>query len=487
MGVRSSNIATNECGGITQGIASYNVELKITNTAKSRNTICFLDTPGHEAFYAMRARGAQATDITIIIVAADEGVKPQTIEVIQHAKAVNARILVAINKIDKNNADQNAVKQQLVEAGILPEEWGGQTVVIPVSAKKKVGIQDMLENLLLFADLEALTANPFRYAKGIIIEAFLDNNRGAIVTVIVQTGTVRVGDVIQAGNSYGKVRALLSDRGFLIEESGPSTTAILLGLKSVPVAGDVFEVVASEQLVRKRMSLLQNKSLHKLPDSEDNSVTMETDHVMNLILKADVSGSIEAIKAALSQLPQNKITLRYLIASTGAITKSNVELAYASEGIVLGFNTTASGSIKSMAKEKGIEIRLYKVIYDLVEEIRAVMEKKLPPVIDKKLIAVFEGGNTGKVAGCNVIDGRVALSNSCSIFRNKKNIYISEINSIRRVKDRVKEVSTGTECGIDVEGFMDWEVGDLIECYKVIRRKRILEEAKNESLNNQNI
>merc|ERR1711920_1136244 len=326
------------------------------------------------------------------------------------------------------------------------------------------------------------TANPFRDARGIIIEAFLDNNRGAIVTVIVQTGTLRVGDVVQAGNSFGKVRALLSDRGFLIEESGPSTTAILLGLKSVPVAGDVFEVVASEQLARRRMSLLPNKSLHKFSDFEDNSITMETDHVMNLILKANVSGSIEAIKAALSQLPQNKIILRYLIASTGTITKSNVELAYASEGIVLGFNTMASGSIKSMAKEKGIEIWLYKVIYELVEEIRAVMEKKLPPVIDKKLIgkakviAVFEGGNTGKVAGCSVINGRIALSNSCSIFRNEKNICTSEINSIRRVKDRVKEVLTGTECGIDVEGFMDWEVDDLIECYEVTRRKRTLEE-----------
>merc|ERR1712187_536960 len=237
---------------------------------------------------------------------------------------------------------------------------------------------------------------------------------------------LRVGDVVQAGNSFGKVRALLSDRGFLIEESGPSTTAILLGLKSVPVAGDVFEVVASEQLARRRMSLVPNKSLHKSRDFEDNSITMETDHVINLILKADVSGSIEAIKAALSQLPQNKINLRYLIASTGAITKSNVELAYAIKGIVLGFNTTVSGTIKSMAKEKGIEIWSYKVIYDLVDEVRAAMEKKLPLVIDKKLvgkakvIAVFEGGNTGKVAGCNVINGRIALSNSCSIFRNKK-------------------------------------------------------------------
>ncbi|KAL2476500.1 Translation initiation factor IF-2 [Abeliophyllum distichum] len=493
--IRKSKVAASEAGGITQGIGAYKVQVPIDGKPQ---TCVFLDTPGHEAFGAMRARGARVTDIAVIVVAADDGIRPQTNEAIAHAKSAAVPIIVAINKIDKDGANPDRVMQDLSSIGLMPEEWGGDVPMVKISALKGENVDDLLETVMLVAELQDLKANPHRNAKGTVIEAGLDKSKGPVATFIVQNGTLKRGDVLVCGEAFGKVRALFDDKGKRVDEAGPSMPVQVIGLNNVPLAGDEFEVVGSLDVAREkaesRAEYLRDERI--TAKAGDGKVTLSSLasavsagkltgldlHQLIIILKVDVQGSIEAVRQALQVLPQANVTLKFLLQATGDVSTSDVDLAVASKAIIFGFNVKVPGSIKSYADNKGVEIRLYRVIYELIDDVRNGMEGLLEPVEEQVPIgsaevrAVFSSGS-GRVAGCMVTDGKIVKESGIRVLRKGKEVHVGVLSSLRRVKELVKEVNAGLECGIGLEEFDDWEVGDSIEAFNSVQKKRTLEEA----------
>jgi translation initiation factor IF-2 len=481
--IRKSSTASDEIGGITQGVSSYNVHIEnIVNNTGVKN-ICFMDTPGHEAFSSMRSRGAKITDIIVIIVAADDGIKPQTLEAISHARDENIPTVVAVNKIDKAEADPEKVKQKLTEFGILPEEWGGTTPVIEISAKTGFGVPELLENVSLIADLQELKTNPFQLASGIILEASLDKFRGPVASVITHSGTLRVGDIVLVGHSYGKVRALQYNSVFFVKEAYPSTSLELIGLNFIPRVGEKFLVLPTETEAKQRAEAYTSKKRHdKLSDSSRHMAKPHSTQIISILLKCDNLGSVEAIKTSLTSLPQDKISIRFIVAEPGEVTESDVEIAAIGKNLIFSFNQKTSNAVLTKAKAKGVQIKSYKGIYDLIEGVRDVMENELPTTVETDLVGiaevnnVFPGGISGKVAGCVVLSGRVLLGELCLIRRKNSVLCKTKLLSLRRIKEQLKMVKAGDECGIDVEGFKEWEVGDLVECFESKERKTSLEE-----------
>ncbi|KAJ6753546.1 TRANSLATION INITIATION FACTOR IF-2 CHLOROPLASTIC [Salix purpurea] len=493
--IRKSKVAASEAGGITQGIGAYKVMVPVDGKLQP---CVFLDTPGHEAFGAMRARGARVTDIAIIVVAADDGIRPQTNEAIAHAKAAGVPIVIAINKIDKDGANPERVMQELSSIGLMPEDWGGDVPMVQISALKGENIDDLLETVMLVTELQELKANPDRNAKGTVIEAGLDKSKGPVATFIIQNGTLKRGDVVVCGEAFGKVRALFEDGGKRVDQVGPSIPVQVIGLSNVPIAGDEFEVVASLDIARERAEaraeLLWDERISA--KAGDGKVTLSSLasavsagklsgldlHQLNIIMKVDLQGSIEAVRQALQVLPRDNVTLKFLLQATGDVSNSDIDLAVATEAIILGFNVKAPGSVKSYAEKKGVEIRLYRVIYELIDDVRNAMEGLLETVEEQEPIgstvvrAVFSSGS-GRVAGCMVTEGKVVKGCGIRVVRNRKTVHIGVLDSLRRVKEIVKEVNAGLECGIGAEDYDDWEDGDIIEAFNTVEKKRTLEEA----------
>jgi translation initiation factor IF-2 len=466
--IRQSNVAGGEAGAITQHIGAYQVEMK-------GRKITFLDTPGHEAFTAMRARGARATDIAVLVVAADDGVMLQTVEALDHAKAAGVSIVVALNKIDKPGANPDKVKQQLADQGILVEEWGGDIVCVPVSAKKKLGIDDLLENLLLVADMLELKAEWDCPAQGIVIEAKLDKSRGPIATVLVHKGVLKLGDNIVAGVIGGKVKAMFNDTGKNIRKAEPATPAGILGLNSVPAAGEVFQVVADEK--ESRVLIDKNKEERaatkgvSLTSIASQAATGETKD-LNIILKTDVHGSIEPIKDSLEHLSDEKNRVKVIHTGTGSITESDILLALASKAVVVGFNSKPEPGASRMAELENISIRQYSVIYKLIEDVEKALKGMLEPefaeviVGQAEIMAVFEAGKKGKIAGSLLREGKATRDSQVRVLRANKMIAESRVSSLKRFKDDVKEVSTGMECGVKLDSFNDFQVGDILQFFR---------------------
>ncbi|KAA8524933.1 hypothetical protein F0562_011429 [Nyssa sinensis] len=493
--IRTSKVTASEAGGITQGIGAYKVLVPFDGKLQP---CVFLDTPGHEAFGAMRARGARVTDIAIIVVAADDGIRPQTNEAIAHAKAAGVPIVIAINKIDKDGANPERVMQELSSIGLMPEDWGGDIPMVQISALKGENVDELLETVMLVAELQELKANPHRSAKGTVIEAGLHKSKGPVATFIVQHGTLKRGDIVVCGEAFGKVRALFDDGGNRVDEARPSIPVEVIGLNNVPIAGDEFEVVGSLNIACEKAELraesLRNERISA--KAGDGRVTLSSLasavsagkqsgldlHQLNIIMKVDVQGSIEAVKQALQVLPQDNVTLKFLLQATGDVSTSDVDLAVASKAIILGFNVKAPGSVKSYADNKGVEIRLYRVIYELIDDVRNAMEGLLEPVEEQVTIgtaqvrAIFSSGSV-RVAGCMVTEGKVVKDCGIRVARNGKTVYVGLLDSLRRVKETVKEVNAGLECGIGMDDFSDWEVGDIIEAFNKVQKKRTLEEA----------
>jgi translation initiation factor IF-2 len=489
--IRKAKVAAGEAGGITQAIGAYQVSTTINDETK---LITFLDTPGHEAFSAMRARGARVTDVAIVVVAADDGVRPQTREAVAHALAADVPLIIAINKTDKEGANPERVKEELAALEVVCEEWGGTTPMINVSAKTGAGIEQLLETIALTAEVEELVANPNRNARGTVVEAYLDKQRGAMATLLVQTGTLRMGDPVLVGSNWGKVRAITDAYGAKLEEAGPSTPVQIMGLGGVPMAGEEFDVMDNESDARDAAE--DRASANRINNIEGNTVSLsnlaaakgDEDGVqtINLIVKTDVSGSVEAVKAALGALPQDRVILRFLHTAAGEVTESDVDLAAASEGIVLAFNTAVSDKVTERAKQARVEVRAYEVIYGLVDEVRSAMEGKLSGVQDEVFIgtaeckAVFGGGNS-KVAGCLVTDGSLKMKTNLRVTRNGKETYKGKVGSLRRIKDIVKTVASGLECGVGAEPeWGEWKPGDVIECFDLVDRVQTLESASDE-------
>ncbi|KAL4200612.1 hypothetical protein AMTRI_Chr02g254470 [Amborella trichopoda] len=493
--IRKSKVAASEAGGITQGIGAYKVLVPMDGKLQP---CVFLDTPGHEAFGAMRARGARVTDIAIIVVAADDGVRPQTNEAIAHAKAAGVPIVVAINKTDKDGANPEKVMQELSSIGLMPEDWGGDVPMLPISALKGDNVDELLETVVLISEMQELKANPHRNAKGTVIESSLHKSKGPVATFIIQNGTLKRGDVVVCGDAFGKVRALFDDTEGRVDEAGPSTAVQVIGLNNVPIAGDEFEVVESLDSAREKAEACA-ESLRNARISEkagDERVTLSSlasavsagkqagidMHQLNIIMKVDVQGSIEAIRQALQVLPQDNVTLKFLLQAVGDVSASDVDLAVASKAIILGFNVRVAGSVKNQAENKGIEIRLYKVIYELIDDMRVAMEGLLElveeqiPIGAADVRAVFSSGS-GHVAGCMVREGKLLSGCGVRVVRNGKTVHTGTLESLRRVKEVVKEVGGGLECGVGVEDFTNWEVGDVIEAFNSVQKQRTLEEA----------
>jgi translation initiation factor IF-2 len=468
--IRQANVMDSEAGGITQHIGAYQVEI-------DGKKVTFLDTPGHEAFTAMRARGAQVTDIAILVVAADDGVMPQTIEAMNHAKAAGVPILVAINKIDKAEANPELVKQQLANNGLLVEEWGGDVIAVPVSAREKKGINELLEAILLLAEMEDLKANPAKLATGVVIEAEMDKSRGPLATVLVQNGTLKPGDIIVVGNTWGKVKALFNEKGKQVRKAEPATPVEILGLNEVPQVGDAFNAVEDETAAR---SIIQKRLLQpKVPES--NGLRLDTffDQIssgkmkeLNLILKTDVQGSVEPIKNSLERLATPEVQVRIIHSSTGNITEGDVMLALASEGLIIGFNTDVETGARRLADTKGVDIRVYSVIYALIDDVEKALKGMLEPTIVEviegraEIRQVFSAGKGTKVAGCYVVEGKISRNSPVRVIRKGKILSDTSVISMRRFKDDVKEVATGFECGIGLKDFNDFQTGDVLEFYR---------------------
>ncbi len=481
--IRKTNVIAEEVGGITQHIGAYEVELPPDPGTKfPGGRVVFLDTPGHEAFTAMRARGAHVTDVVVLVVAADDGVMPQTIEAINHAKDANVPILVAINKVDKPGADPNRVKQQLSEHGLIPEDWGGQTIFVEVSAKKRTGIEHLLEMLLLQAEIMELKANPLKPAKGLAIEAKLDRGRGAVATVLVQQGTLKVGDVFVVGNIHGRVRALINDKGRKVQEAGPSTPVEVLGLSGVPSAGDTLAVVADERKAR-QVALVRRQQQRDTTFAAQRRLTLEDLYrrikegevkELRLLLKGDVQGSIEPLRESLERLSAPEVQLKVIHAAVGGISESDVMLASASNAIILGFTVRPDPKAQRLAEMTGVEIRLYNVIYDAVAEIKEAMEGMLElqfverPMGRAEVRATFGVPRFGTVAGCFVSEGKVLRDAAVRLVRDGRVVHQGKIASLRRFKEDVREVQNGYECGIGLLNFSDIKVGDVIEAYELI-------------------
>jgi translation initiation factor IF-2 len=482
--IRETKVAQGEAGGITQHIGAYHVDVEHEGEMQQ---VVFLDTPGHEAFTAMRARGARVTDIAILVVAADDGVRPQTIS---HAKAAGVPIVVAINKIDKAGAQPDRVKNELTEQGLQPEEWGGDTIMVPVSAIQKENLDTLLEMILLVSEVEDLQANPNRLARGTVIEANLDKAKGPIASLLVQNGTLRVGDSLVAGSVFGKVRAMIDDRGAKVEAAGPSFAVELLGLSDVPAAGDEFEVFANEREARaianKRTDEQRQSRLQQVMASRRvtlNSLSAQAQEgelkELNLILKGDVQGSVEAILGSLRQLPQNEVQVRVLFAAPGEVTETDVDLAAASGAVIIGFNTTLANGARAAADREGVDVREYNIIYKLLDDIQGAMEGLLEPeqveepLGQVEVRAVFAVGR-GAVAGCYVQSGKAVRNCNIRVKRNGKVVYEGMLDSLKRMKEDTKEVATGFECGIGIDRFNDWEEGDIIETFKMVTKRRTL-------------
>ena len=477
--IRSSNVVNKEAGGITQHIGAYKVKCK-------DREICFLDTPGHEAFTAMRARGAQVTDIAIIVVAADDGIKPQTIEAIDHAKAAGVSIIVAINKIDKPNANVERVKQELLEVGLVAEEWGGDTICVPISAMTGEGIDTLLEMILLVADVKDLKANPNKQSKGTVLEARLDKNSGTIVSMLVQRGTLNVGDTIVVGDVIGRIRAMKDDKGKKVKAAGPSTPVEVLGLSHVPMTGDVFYEVENEkvakQLVNRKIAERRRnliKQGHKVTLGDlFNQIKEGKIKELNVIIKADVEGSVEALKESLEKLSNEEVRVRVLHASTGAIKESDITLASVSNAIIIGFNVRPDSMIEQLAKKEEVDLRLYRVIYDAIDDVETAMKGMLTPKYREEVLGkceirrVFKLTNVGVVAGCYVKDGKVVRGTMVRLVRDSIVLHEAKIDSLKREKDDVKEVQAGYECGIKLENYSDIKEGDILECFQLIEEKR---------------
>ena len=478
--IRQTNVTSREAGGITQHIGASVIEI---NDRK----ITFLDTPGHEAFTAMRMRGAQSTDIAILVVAADDGVMPQTVEAINHAKAANVEIIVAINKIDKPSANVDKVKQELAEYELIPEDWGGSTIFVPVSAHTGAGIKDLLEMVLLTADVLELKANPNRKGRGLVIEAELDKGKGPVATVLVQKGTIRVGETIAAGACYGKIRAMMDDRGRRVKEAGPSTPVEILGLNDVPNAGEVFVATENEKEARNFANTFISEGKNKL--IEDTKAKLSLDDLFSqiqagnvkelpLIVKADVQGSVEAVKQSLTKLSNEEVMVKVIHGGVGAINESDVSLASASNAIIIGFNIRPDATAKSIAEREKVDIRLYKVIYQAIEDVEAAMKGMLDPVYEEKVIGhavirqTFKASGVGTIAGSYVLDGKFQRNCSCRIKRDGEQIFEGALASLKRFKDDVKEVAAGYECGLVFDKFNDLQEDDEIEAYIMVEVPR---------------
>ena len=478
--VRKTNVISKEAGGITQAIGAYTVEI-------NGRAITFLDTPGHEAFTAMRMRGAQATDIAILVVAADDGVMPQTVEAINHAKAAGVEIIVAINKIDKPGADVNRVKQALMEYELVDEEWGGSTTMVPISAKTGEGINDLLEMVLLEADVLELRANPNRNARGLVIEAQLDKGRGPVATVLVQKGTLKVGDTVAAGTSYGKIRAMIDDKGNRVKSATPSVPVEILGLNDVPNAGEVFVATDSEKDARsfaetfiaeeKKRLVKETKSRVSLDDIFEQIKEGELKE-LNIIVKADVQGSVEAVKNSLVKLSNDEVVVKVIHSGAGNINESDVTLASASNAIIIGFNVKIDALAKNSAEADKVDVRMYDVIYKAIEDVEDAMKGMLDPVFEEKIIGhavvrqTFKASQIGVIAGSFVLDGKIIRGCKCRITRDGEQIYEGVLSSLKRFKDDVKEVKDGYECGLVFDGFNDLAQEDQIEAYEMVRVER---------------
>lgn len=470
--IKKSSVIETEAGGITQHIGAY-----VTNV--NGEHITFLDTPGHEAFTAMRARGAQITDIVVLVVAADDGIMPQTKEAISHCKAANVPIIVAINKMDKPDANPDKVKQELTEQGLVAEDWGGDTVVVPVSARTKMGLDNLLEMIILSAEILELKADPTRKAKGTVIESKLDKGRGAVASLLVQTGTLHVGDSILVGATYGRIRAMFDDKGKKIKKAGPSTPVEVLGLSEVPAAGDKFYVVKDEKTardmadVRKEKNRTDNlKSTHKVSLEELYSQIQEGKvKELNIIIKADVQGSIEAIRQSLEKLSTDSVKVRVIHGAVGAISEADVTLASASNAIVIGFNVRPDNNASIAADKEEVEIKTYRIIYNAIDDVKAAMIGMLEPEFKEVILGkvevrqVYKISSIGTVAGSYVLDGKITRNSNIRLIRDGIVILEGEIGSLKRFKDDVKEVAAGYECGITLEKFNDLKEGDILEVF----------------------
>ena len=478
--IRETHVTDKEFGGITQKIGAYTVDV-------NGQSITFLDTPGHEAFTAMRMRGAQATDIAILVVAADDGVMPQTIEAINHAKAADVEIIVAVNKIDKPNANVEKVKQELTEYGLIAEDWGGSTIFVPVSAHTKEGIDELLEMILLTAEVHELKANPDRNARGIVIEAELDRGRGPVATILVQKGTLHVGDNVAAGASYGKIRAMIDDKGRRVKEAGPSTTVEILGLNDVPNAGEIIMAMDTDKEARNVAETFISEGKKKLLDDTKHKVSLDAlfEQIqagnvkeLGLIIKADVQGSVEAVKQSLVKLSNDEVVVKVIHGGVGNINESDVVLASASNAIIIGFNVKPDNQARIVAEREKVDMRLYTVIYNAIEDVEAALKGMLEPIYEEKVIGqveirqIFKASGIGNIAGCLVTEGRVTRDSKVRLTRDKEQIYEGPLASLKHFKDEVKEVKAGTECGIVLENFNDIQEGDKLEAYIMVEVPR---------------
>ena len=479
--IRETDVTEHEAGGITQHIGAYVVRI-------NGEKITFLDTPGHEAFTSMRMRGAQSTDVAVLVVAADDGVMPQTVEAINHAKAAGVEIIVAINKIDKEGANIERVKQELSEYELIPEEWGGSTIFCPVSAHTKEGISNLLEMIILTAEVLELKANPKRRARGIVIEAQLDKGRGPVATVLVQKGTLNVGDHIAVGTAYGKVRAMLDHKGERVKQATPSTPVEILGLNGVPSAGEIFVATENDKEAKQiaqayvdqgKDKLLEETKAKKLSlDGLFSQIQAGNVKELNLIIKADVQGSVEAVKQSLVKLSNEEVAVRVIHGGVGAINESDVSLASASNAIIIGFNIRLDNAAKETADRENVDVRLYRVIYDAIEDIEAAMKGMLEPIYEEKVIAhaevrqTFKASGVGTIAGSYVLDGKIERGCRARITREGEQIFEGDLSSLKRFKDDVKEVAAGYECGLVFDGFNDLQEEDQIECYKMVEVPR---------------
>lgn len=479
--IRETDVTEHEAGGITQHIGAYVVRI-------NGEKITFLDTPGHEAFTSMRMRGAQSTDVAVLVVAADDGVMPQTVEAINHAKAAGVEIIVAINKIDKEGANIERVKQELSEYELIPEEWGGSTIFCPVSAHTKEGISNLLEMIILTAEVLELKANPKRRARGIVIEAQLDKGRGPVATVLVQKGTLNIGDHIAVGTAYGKVRAMLDHKGERVKQATPSTPVEILGLNGVPSAGEIFVATENDKEAKQiaqayvdqgKDKLLEETKAKKLSlDGLFSQIQAGNVKELNLIIKADVQGSVEAVKQSLVKLSNEEVAVRVIHGGVGAINESDVSLASASNAIIIGFNIRLDNAAKETADRENVDVRLYRVIYDAIEDVEAAMKGMLEPIYEEKVIAhaevrqTFKASGVGTIAGSYVLDGKIERGCRARITREGEQIFEGDLSSLKRFKDDVKEVAAGYECGLVFDGFNDLQEEDQIECYKMVEVPR---------------
>ncbi len=470
--IRKSNVSGGEAGGITQHIGAYQVEI-------NNKKITFLDTPGHEAFTLMRARGAQVTDITIIVVAADDGIMPQTVEAISHAKAAGVPIIVAVNKIDKPEANPDKIKQEMTEYELVPEEWGGDTIFVEVSAKQRINLEGLLEMILLVAEVNEFKANPNKRARATVIEAELDKGKGPVARILVQHGTLRIGDAFVAGNCFGRVRAMVNDKGRRLKEAGPSTPIEITGLTEVPLAGDPFMVFEDE---RKARAIADRRAIkHRQSEMGANTrVTLDDlfSHIkdgeikdLNVIIKADVQGSLEALKGSLAKIDIEGVRVKVIHSGVGAITESDVILAAASNTIVIGFNVRPDPQAEATIAQEKVDVRMHRVIYNVIDEIEQAMKGMLDPIYKEVIIGhaevrnVFKVTKVGAIAGCMIIDGKVTRSAEARIVRSGIVVYTGKIDSLKRFKDDAKEVAQGYECGITLERFSDIKEGDVIEAF----------------------